>query len=59
MIANRLQHLFTPPSCHGEPYSPSFGVNTVAASAASEFVNKPPGETITLLVFGKKPWSSH
>lgn len=55
LIANRFQHLFSPPTCHGEPYSPSFGVNTVATSAASEFVNKPSGETITLLAFRNKP----
>lgn len=30
-------------------HSPSFGVNTVATSAASEFVNKPSGDAITLL----------
>lgn len=58
LIANRFQHLFTP-TCHSEPYSPSFGVNTIATSAASECVNKPSGETITLLAFRNKPWSLH
>lgn len=57
LIANRFQHLFTPPTCHSELYTPSFGVNTVATPAASEFVNKPSGETITLLARRNKPWS--
>lgn len=57
LIASRFQHLFTPLTCHGETHSPSFGVNTTAASAAPEFVNKPSGETITLPAFRNKLWS--
>lgn len=59
LIANRFQHLFTPLTCHSETHSPSFGVNTIAASAAPEFVNKLSGETITLPAFRNKFWSWH
>lgn len=59
LITKRFQHLTTPPTRHTDPRSPSFGVNTPATSAASELVNKPSGETITLVAFRNKPWSSH
>lgn len=39
-------------------HPPAFGVNTIATSAASESVNKPLGETITLLAFRNKSWSN-
>lgn len=61
-VLNWLQtdfNIFTPPTCHSEPCSPSFGVNTTATAAASEFVNKPSGETITLFAFRNKPCFLH